>query len=379
MKLRIFRSDLLKALQTVSRALPTVTAIMELTYLKLSVKGDRLQIAATDLRTYIATEIEAIVERPGEILVSGQFFQEVVQALQGYEEKRVILEVQPNRRVSLTLEGETPRYDLSGRDADEYPAIELITPLSEFTVSGKVLKSALRFGIHASAKSENTVQGFCGARITLEASRLVVAAQDGWRLSESSRPASFMVTSPVQWLLPLSVINDWMKLLPDTDLTISSGDNKVLLKVSDTVYQTVLAEGNFMDYEGFFPEDMEDRYAELNRNQFMGHIKGIMPVAKDIGNRIALKLEASRLGMESFSDKLGEAWREMPVTENLLEDFTVALNAQYITDCVGSMGSAGVRFFCEGEEMPVYFWPSEPESEGYLDRAVIMSLTLRSA
>ncbi|MCJ8344139.1 hypothetical protein MJH12_01265, partial [bacterium] len=76
MKIYCQKDDLLKGLQIVSRALPSTTAIPELTHFYFQAQDGVLSVGATNMKTYISTKIPAEILREGEILVQGKFFLE---------------------------------------------------------------------------------------------------------------------------------------------------------------------------------------------------------------------------------------------------------------------------------------------------------------
>ena len=74
MKVVCDKNELQHALQITTRALPTTTAIPELTHIWLETVDNSIRLSATNIKTFISTKIQAEIERPGEILVQGQFF-----------------------------------------------------------------------------------------------------------------------------------------------------------------------------------------------------------------------------------------------------------------------------------------------------------------
>ncbi len=379
MKIHCERAELLKGLEVVQRALPGSTSILELTCIRLRAKGGVLEMAATDLKTFISTEIPAKVDSEGEALVQGQFFSECVRSMPESDRHPILLENLENRRLLIAVPDLGARFEAMTRDVQEYPNVELLEADLSFLLHGARLKKALKFGAHASAQTENTVQGFHGVRLFAENGSLKIASQDGWRLAESVLGLEGFEELQLEWLLSLASVQDLLKILPDDEVEFQQGGGRVLLRHGSLIFQTMLAEGQFMDYEGFFPEDLGERSIALPRLPLTNHLRGLMPVSRDIGNRVSFQVKGSSFGMESFSDKMGTGWRELEVESQELEGLSVALNSKYVLDFLGSVESDRISLFCEGEEMPVYFWPEEQaEGEGRFV-CVIMSLTQRVA
>ncbi|MCO4781267.1 MAG: DNA polymerase III subunit beta [Candidatus Cloacimonetes bacterium] len=375
MKIYCQKDDLLKGLQIVSRALPSTTAIPELTHFYFQAQEGVLSVCATNMKTYISTKIPAEILRQGEILVQGKFFLELVQSLNSFGNKHAVVDVnEDNNRVLFTLEGERLKYELTGRGREEYPDVELIEAETEFKIDGKMLKELFKFGSIASAATETSVQGFRGVCMEVKESKMTVASMDGNRLAMNSRTLPRFENLDFRWLLSLDVVSELLKILPDEEVLVQQRDNKILLQFSSIVFQTMLNEGEFVDYEDFIPDDLEGGI-ELSRTEFLDHLKGLQPVSRESGNRIAIDISADVFGLSSFNEKFGEAYREIKI-EGENEDVNLAFNAKYIMDFLNSSSDQTILMFCEGEGMPAYFWSKEniPEAN---DLCVIMSLTVQ--
>ena len=376
MKIVCNKNELQHALQIATRALPTTTAIPELTHIHLETLEDSIRLSATNIKTFISTQIKAEIERPGEILVQGQFFLELIHNLREFKEDQLLIDVNPsNNRVLLTLEGEAARYELPGRGREDYPEVELINAEMEMEIPGSTLKEILKIGSICSATSDNSIQGFRGICMDIS-DRLTVASMDGNRLVKASSPSPIQVDQRIRWLISMDVVSELLKILPDDPILIRQQHNKFLLKFGNTIFQSALSDAEFVDYEDYIPEDLSEGL-HLDNNSLIGHLKGLLPVARESGNRVVLEIHPQQLGISSFSEKYGEGYRELGLEEGsqVQEEMTVAFNSKFLLDYLGSIGEDTVTMQCEGEGMPAYFWPKN-QSETLQHVCVIMSLSM---
>ena len=377
MKVVCDKNELQHALQITTRALPTTTAIPELTHIRLETVDNSIRLSATNIKTFISTKIQAEIERPGEILVQGQFFLELIHNLREFNKDKVLIDVNPsNNRVLLTLEGESARYELPGRGREDYPDVELIEAEMEMEISGNNLKEILKIGSICSATSENSIQGFRGICMDISSNKITVASMDGNRLVKASSPSPIQLDSKLRWLISMDVVSELLKILPDDTILIRQQHNKFLLKFGETIFQSALSDAEFVDYEDYIPEDLSEGL-NLDNGRLIGHLKGLLPVARESGNRIVLEIHPQQLGISSFSEKYGEGYREIGLEEGskVEEEMTVAFNSKFLLDYLGSIGSDTVTMQCEGEGMPAYFWPTN-QSESLQHVCVIMSLSM---
>jgi len=375
MKIRCPKINLLKALDTVAPALPATTTIPELTHVCLNATEQALTISATNMRTFISTQIECETEIPGEVLIQGKFFHELVHSMSSASNSIVQIEVEPmSNRVQLTIAGDRScRNDIPGRQKDDYPEVELIHADFEFEMDGKEFRELLRIGSICSSQTENSLQGFRGVCLDFQNGGIQAASTDGNRLMKASKAVNIEVEQPLRWMISQDVCSELSKIMPSDEVHIRQKGNKFLVEFDSTIFQSLLSQADFLDYEEYIPEDLSGG-VELDRNLFLEHLKGVNPVARENGNRVVFELKENAMGVRAFSEILGEAYREMGI-ENRSSDMTVAFNSKYIMDYLGSIPDQQILMLCEGEGMPAYFW-GENNSENSSHICVIMSLSL---
>ena len=210
----------------------------------------------------------------------------------------------------------------------------------------------------------------------ISSNKLTVASMDGNRLVKASSPSPIQLEQKIRWLISMDVVSELLKILPDDPIVIRQQHNKFLLQFGNTIFQSALSDAEFVDYDDYIPEDLSEGL-HLDNSRFIGHLKGLLPVARESGNRIVLEIHPQHLGISSFSEKYGEGYREISLEEGsqVQEEMTVAFNSKFLLDYLSSIGDNTVTIQCEGEGMPAYFWPKN-QSETLQHVCVIMSLSM---
>jgi DNA polymerase-3 subunit beta len=373
MKFTCAKNDLLKTLQVVSKALPGATPLPELTHFLFEVQENEVKISATNLKTFISSKVKADVESPGDVLIQGQFFLEVLQTMSTVDGTTVVLERLENGRVLFTLEEGSRRYELAARDRAEYPAVELIQPGVSFKMAGKELTDLLKFGQIGATQSEHSVQGFKGVCIDIKSPSFSVVSTDGMRMASITKKLEGLGDLNTRWLLSLEATTELSRILPDEELEICQNGNKILVRFQSTVFQTVLSEGDFVDYEDYVPDDLGEGIL-LDTASFQNNLKSLLPLARDTQYKVVFELRDSILGIRSFSEKLGEGYCEIEV-EPCGHNLDIGLNAKYVMDFLNNAGSTSVRFYADDGDMPGYFW-SDSNTDEHHNMCVIMSVSL---
>lgn len=375
MKIRCPKNNLVKALETVSPALPATTTIPELTHVCLNASEKALTISATNMRTFISTQIECETELAGEILVQGKFFQELIHSMGSSAQAVLQIEVEPvSNRVQLTIVGNRScRNEIPGRQKDDYPEIELIDPDFVFETHGQEFRELLRVGSICSSQIENSLGGFRGICLDFKPGIIQAASTDGHRLMKASKSVNHQIQESLRWMISQEVCSELTKVIPTDSITVKQKGNKFLVEFDSTIFQSLLSQAEFTDYEEYIPDDLSGG-VELEKSLFLEHLKGVNPVARENGNRVVFELKGKSMGLSAFSEILGEAYREMEI-ENQIPDMTVAFNSKYIMDYLNSVPDERILMVCEGEGMPAYFW-GENNNENSSHICVIMSLSL---
>src|SRR4029078_6990844 len=107
MEIRVTRSEFLGELSPMQGIVERKTTIPVLSHLLLTARGDRLNLAATDLDLSVTFLCEADVKREGGIAVQAKKLVEIIRSLTGEE----VLLVQEGPRVLTTRAPTAPLHD----------------------------------------------------------------------------------------------------------------------------------------------------------------------------------------------------------------------------------------------------------------------------
>ena len=115
-------STLIEALQIVTKALPTRTPNQILEGILVETDMNEVILTCSDERITIVTRMEAYVTEPGRGVVPGKLFNEIIRRLPEGD-----IEIDMNDRFVFTIRGSGNRTNISGQDADLYPALPQIS------------------------------------------------------------------------------------------------------------------------------------------------------------------------------------------------------------------------------------------------------------
>jgi DNA polymerase-3 subunit beta len=251
MKLTVTQSALSSALGVVGRAVPSRSTLPVLSNILLSVENGRLRLSATNLEIGITTWIDADVTTEGAITLPAKVLVELVSQ-------------SPSGRISLTLEGDTMRFECQGNNstirgicASEFPVTEEPASDASTTLPPATLKAMIEQCVFAAAK-DDTRPILTGALVELWANELTMCATDGFRLSKVVVPHEFDELPSI--IVPARALDELARLLTDAEsveMAVTPNRNQAVFKAGDVTIVTRLISGKFPDMVRLTPKSHE--------------------------------------------------------------------------------------------------------------------------
>jgi len=245
MKLSTSKTELLSALQTLSRATPTRSTLPILNCALFAAEENGTTLRSTDLEITILTSLESSIEETGSAAIPLQPLMEITSEL---PDTRITLTVDSELHVDLLTD--VGRYDLMGKAAEEFPAMPDVDNRKNTGIESSVLKEIIYSTSFAVSKDE-LKPALTGVFFQFGQDRLTVAATDGHRLVRfqykdyQAEEFTGDVIIPNKFLNLISTllgadkpIQVWMG---DNHLTASLGPDKILPGLSTNVFQTMKA------------------------------------------------------------------------------------------------------------------------------------------
>ncbi|MDP3758179.1 MAG: DNA polymerase III subunit beta, partial [Candidatus Daviesbacteria bacterium] len=215
MKFSCLQQDLLPVLQAVARSVGVRSTLPVLDNILLSLEGQKLKVAATNLEIGVIKYLKVEAEVPGEITVPAKT---LVELISGLGQAKVIL---TSEGEVLTIESGKFKASVNGIAAAEFPAIPLAEgsgisfPKEAFLTSSQIL--------FASAIDEGRPV-LTGVLTEIKKGSLEVVATDGFRLAHKTAKIDNS-TASFKALIPRRTFDEVVRLIAE-DL-IDSKDEKV--------------------------------------------------------------------------------------------------------------------------------------------------------
>ncbi|MBQ3423941.1 MAG: DNA polymerase III subunit beta [Clostridia bacterium] len=351
MKFTCSADKMITALQIVTKALPGRTTNQILEGILIETDLDQITLTCSDERITIVTRIEANVEETGRGVVPGKLFNEIVRRLSEGD-----IEVSMNNRFVFTLRGAGNRTNISGQDADLYPALPVIQGEKEISLPQDMLKDMIQKTEFAIA-TEDVREVLTGCLLEIADGDVSMVALDGFRLALKKAKCGDVVDK-LSAIIPGRAVGDIGKLLsddPEAFATLSFGGNKLHVKLQQTDVYVILVEGEYIDYRRILPSAFSTR-AVVELEPFRRGIDRAALIAREGNNNLLiLKIAGGEMAIEAHST-IGDVYEKLDIRQEGA-DLNIAFNVKYLTDVVRFIDSDEIEINLNNPISPCIIMP----------------------
>lgn len=355
MRFRAERSEFAEAVAWAQRTVGDRATFPAMSGIRLTVEGERLQLASTNVDMDSELQIPVQSEQDGSVLVPGKLLSEVVRAL-------------PNEAVSadaasdaLHLSCGRASFTLRLLPVDDFP--DLKQPSADGIVAQMKSEEFSRTveQVVRSASTDDARAVLTGVSFEATPGRLVAAATDSYRLAVRTVP--WEQDAEATALIPRRALEQARHaadlLHGDVQIVLEPGQASFVF--GDRRLVTRLVEGRFPDFRQLIPSGFERRLL-VDRLELRDVVKRVAVVG-DVGSAITpvvFDLEADTLVVRSTSSEVGQAEESLHV-EFEGEPLKIAFNPRLLTDGLEAAGGEHVAVELRDELKPAVLRPVPPE------------------
>lgn len=355
--------DLLEGLSTVTRALAARPAKQVLEGVLMDAGEDRIVLTCSDGSLSIQSIISCDVKENGRAVLPGKLFTELARKLPGGE---VNVKVGDNHAASIRCM--SSKSNLSGMNPMEYPEMAEVSEGTLVKIPQNKLKEMISRVVFAIATDESRqILTGCLLEVTREEARLV--ALDGFRLAMQTLKQPFELpegTDVIKAVIPGRVLNEMSKILADEETVcdLLFDKNRMQATFGNTVLNTVLLAGEYIDYRKILPPAFKSR-AKADRVSVQNAIDRASLMAREgKNNLIRLSFSEGNLAITSNAE-LGDVLEEMDAQLEG-DPIEIAFNAKYITDVIRNISDDELCMQFNSNVSPCVVTPADGDSFLYL-------------
>lgn len=359
MKLVISSSELLKGIMTVAKAIPAKSALPILENFLFDLKGNLLEITASDSELTMRTSIEVEnSEEDGQIAVPAKHLMDLLKELPDQP-----LSIRTVSGTSFEFSWANGASTLPYFPAEDYPPF---STMSDNTVTLEFPAQSLAEGIASTiyATADDEIRPTMnGIYFDMDTESTTLVASDAHKLVcyttadvKAPEKASFILHKK-----PAAILRSIIGKNTE-NVTISFDSGNAVFKFDNTIVMCRLVVGKYPRYRDVIPQHNAN-IMKIDRLQLLNSVRRVSVCANKGSNHIKLNLSANSL--EITAQDLGfslAAYEKVPC-EYDGDDLSIGFKSTFLAEILGNIDCSEIVLkFADGTR-PAVIVPSEEEEE----------------
>jgi DNA polymerase-3 subunit beta len=376
MRLTCLPEKLNEGLATVGRVVAPRSTLPVLGNVLLETEGGQLKLAATNLELTVICWVGAKVEEEGAITLPARLLADYVGLLSAGEPLQLELKAKKAHLSCGRFEA-----NISGIDAEEFPAIPSVSGGINLKIPAPRLKEAIGQVVFAAAPDDSRPV-LAGVLMTVSDGKLTLAAADGFRLAVRKVDLGDAAVPDLSIIVPAKALTEVARGLPndedvEVEIAVTADQSQVLFRHRQAEVVSRLIEGQFPDFNRIIPRESKTRVT-LQTADFLRATKAAQVFARDNSMIVRLSLVPAEGGDEALgrvtvaatSAEIGDNTGDVDASVEG-EAMQVAFNGRYLRDALEALDAQQAFLEVTGPASPGLIRPASGPN-GYIQ--VIMPM-----
>lgn len=357
MKIVCSKSNLVKGVSIVSKAVPSKTTMPILECILIDATMDIVKLTANDMELGIQTEIEGEIIERGMIAIDAKIFSEIVRKL---PDNDVVIETDENLQTIITCE--KAKFNISGKEGEEFSYLPVIEKEDSIEVSQFSLKEVIRQTIFSISDTESN-KLMTGELFEIKDNMLRVVSLDGHRISIRKIALKDEVNDK-KLIVPGKTLIEISKILSgeaDSIVNISYTNNHIVFEFDKTIVVSRLIEGEYFKIDQMLSSDYDTK-VRINKRELLSCIDRATLLVKE-GDKKPIIITISDEMMElKIKSQIGSMDEEIYITKEG-RDLMIGFNPKFLIDALRVIDEEEVTLYLMNAKAPCFI---KDEEESYI-------------
>ena len=357
MKFVCKKSELLKGVNIVSKAVPSKTTMSILECILIDASTNQIKLTANDMELGIETVIEGDILEKGIVAIDAKIFSEIVRKL---PDNDVTVETDENFKTKIICE--KAKFDISGKSGEDFSYLPYIEKTDFISVSQFNLKEIIKQTIFSISDNENNKM-MTGELFEVQNNMLKVVSLDGHRVSIRNLElkesyADRKVIVPGKTLMEVSkILSGELEDLVHIFFT----RNHIVFEFDETTVVSRLIEGEYFRIEQMLSSDYETK-VKVNKKELLNCIDRATLLIKEGDKKpIIIQIENGEMRLKITSG-IGSMNEEI-VIEKEGKDILIGFNPKFLIDALRVIDDEMVTLYLVNPKAPCFI---RDEKESYI-------------
>lgn len=348
MKIICSKTNLVKGVSIVSKAVPSKTTMPILECILIDATTDMIKFTANDMELGIETIVEGEILKKGMIAIDARIFSEIVRKLPDNE---VVIEADDNLQTTITCE--KSKFNISSKSGDEFSYLPYVEKTETISLSQFTLKEIIRQTIFSIADNDSN-KLMTGELFQIEGNMLRVVSLDGHRIS--IRKTELKETyGPRKVVVPGKTLMEVSKILSgevDSEVTISFTNNHIVFEFDSTVVVSRLIEGEYFRIDQMLSSDYETK-VKINKRELLNCIDRATLLVKE-GDKKPIIINILDEVMElKIKSQIGTMNEEIMISKEG-KDLLIGFNPKFLIDALRVIDDEEVTLYLMNPKAPCF-------------------------
>ncbi len=326
MKLFFQRSDLLKSINIVSKAVSGSTTLPILKCVLIDASSDEIRLFSNDMEMAIETRADGTIQERGKVAIDARIFFEIVRKL---PEGRVTVSVDEN--LLTTIRCEKALFQIPGRDAEDFPYPSVGSGEFSVSISQFTLKEMINQTLFSLNMSDNN-KLMTGELFEIKENTLRIVALDGHRIA--LRKTELEGDYPnIKVVVPGKTLSEISKILSDdlqAPVMVHFLENQLLFEFDETKVFSRLIDGEYFHIDRMISNDYLTKVT-VNKKDLSDCIeRASLLIREREAKPIVFDIEENTMGL-SIQTAIGSMQEKVDV-EQTGDDIRIGFNPRFLIE-----------------------------------------------
>ena len=348
MKFVCKKSDLLKGVNIVLKAVPSKTTMSILECILIDASAGQIKMTANDMELGIETVIEGDIQEKGIIAIDAKIFSEIVRKL---PDSDVTIETDANFQMLISCE--KARFHIAGKSGDDFSYLPYIEKAEPVVVSQFSLREVIKQTIFSISDNESNKM-MTGELFEINGNHLKVVSLDGHRVSIRNLELKEEY-EPRKVIVPGKTLIEVSKILSgelDALVNLFFTKNHIVFEFDETTVVSRLIEGEYFRIEQMLSSDYETK-VKVNKKELLNCIdRATLLIRESDKKPIIVQISDGEMRLKLTSG-VGSMNEEI-VIEKEGKDILIGFNPKFLIDALRVIDDEMVTLYLVNPKAPCF-------------------------
>ena len=353
MKIICSKSELLRGVNTVLKAVPAKTTMPILECILIDTTDGQIKLTANDMELGIETKIQGDILDKGKIALEAKLFSEIVRKLPDSE-----VTIQTDDSFRALIKCEKAKFNIAGKSGEDFSYLPGIEKNQKVVLSQFSLKEIIRQTIFSIADNENN-RLMTGELFEIIGNEMKVVSLDGHRISIRKIELKEEYNH-IKVVVPGKTLNEVSKILTggvDDDVHMFFTGRHIVFEFDDTVVVSRLIEGEYFRIEQMLSSDYETKIS-INKKELQSCIERASLLVKE-GDKKPIIMNILDGSMElKINSFIGSMNEDIDIIKTG-KDLMIGFNPKFILDALRVIDDENIDIYMINPKAPCFIRDEE--------------------